>query len=149
MRGSLVVLSAADRLTTLLQSWVANPDNDAEWTGVHEGRIGLRVAQRARDYTTIWFDVGQRTVGVEAFLLPAPPHNRAAVHEYCLNRNRISWPAYIARNQQGDLFVMARHPVDTLDVETIEGLVGAVYETIELAFPTLLQIGFIGREKTS
>ena len=109
----------------------------------------LRVAQRARDYTTIWFDVGQRTVGVEAFLIPAPHQNPAAVHEYCLNRNRTSWPAYIARDRQGDLYVMARHPVDALDDKVIEELVGAVYETVELAFPTLLQIGFTGREKSS
>ena len=149
MTGSPVPARAADRLTAVLQSWVNDPDNDAEWTGVHEGRIGLRVAQRVRDYTTIWFDVGQLTVGVEAFLLPTPPHNPAAVHEYCLSRNRTSWPAYIGRDPQGDLYVMARHPVATLDSNVIENLVGAVYETVELTFPTLLQIEFAGREKTS
>ena len=140
--------SPAEYLIAVLESWVNDPENDAEWTGVHEGKIGLRVAQRARDYTTIWFDVGQRTVGVEAFLLPVPPHNSAAAHEYCLNRNRTSWPAYIARDRQGDLYVMARHAIAGLDVESIENLVGAVYETVELTFPTLLQIGFAGREKT-
>ncbi len=149
MKGSPVAASPFEDLATLLQAWVANPDNDAEWTGIHEGKIGLRVAQQARDYTTVWFDVGQRTVGVEAFLLPAPAHNRAAIHEYCLNRNRTSWPVYIARDRQGDLYVMARHPVAQLDERLIEDLVGAVYETVELAFPTLLKIGRAGREKTS
>lgn len=144
-----MVHSTTDLLVAVLESWVADADSDAEWTGVHEGKVGLRIAQRARDYTTIWFDVGQRTVGVEAFLLPDPPHNRGAVYEYCLNRNRCSWPAYIARDRQGDLYVMARHPVAVLDATAIEDLVGAVYETVELAFPTLLQIGFGGREKSS
>lgn len=138
-----------ERLVATLDSWVADAENDAEWTGVHEGKLGLRIAQRARGYTTIWFDVGQRTVGVEAFLLPAPRQNRAAVYEYCLNRNRTSWPAYIARDRQGDLYVTARHPIAELDTKAIEDLVGAVYETVELAFPALLQIGFSGREKTS
>lgn len=144
-----MVPSTTELLVTVLESWVADTDSDAEWTGVHEGKVGLRIAQRARDYTTIWFDVGQRTVGIEAFLLPAPPHNRVAVYEYCLNRNRSSWPTYIARDRQGDLYVMARHPVAVLDAKAIEDLVGAVYETVELAFPTLLQIGFSGREKSS
>lgn len=139
----------AEHLASVLQSWVDDPENDAEWTGPHEGQIGVRIAQRARDYTTIWFEVGQRTVGLEAFLLPAPPRNQAAVHEYCLNRNRTSWPAYIARDRQGDLYVMARHPVASLDRAAIEDLVGAVYETVELAFPTLLRLGFAGREKSS
>ena len=141
--------NATERLVAVLESWVDDAENDAEWTGFHEGKVGLRVAQRARDYTTIWFEVGQRTVGIEAFLLPAPRHNFAAVYEYCLNRNRTSWPAYIARDRQGDLYVMARHPVATLDVKAVEDLVGAVYETVELAFPALLQMGFSGREKTS
>lgn len=141
--------NAAERLIAVLEAWVADDENDAEWTGVHEGKVGLRIAQRARDYTTIWFEVGQRTVGVEAYLLPAPRHNRTAAYEYCLNRNRTSWPAYIARDKQGDLYVLARHPVAELDTKAIEDLVGAVYETVELAFPALLQIGFTGREKSS
>ncbi len=149
MTGSPVAASDTERLVAVLESWVDDADNDAEWTGFHEGKVGLRVAQRARDYTTIWFEVGQRTVGVEAFLLPAPPHNHAAVYEYCLNRNRSSWPAYIARDRQGDLCVMARQPIAMLNTRGIEDLVGAIYETVELAFPALLQIGFSGREKTS
>ncbi len=140
--------AAADHLVAVLSSWVADAENDAEWTGIHEGKVGLRIAQRARDYTTIWFEVGQRTVGVEAFLVSAPQENRVAVYEYCLNRNRTSWPAYIGRDRQGDLYVMARHPVTEFDAKAIEDLVGAIYETVELAFPTLLQIAYRGREKS-
>jgi hypothetical protein len=44
---------------------------------------------------------------------------------------------------------LARHLAANLDRAAIEDLVGAVYETVELTFPTLLQMGFAGREKTS
>ena len=145
----MTVEEARELLTATLQAWVADPQNDCVWTGVHEGSIGLRAAQRTRDYSTMWFNVGSRTVGIETFLAPAPHQNEASVHRYCLARNRTSWPAYIARDRQGDLYVMARVDLDLFDVRAIEGLVGAVYELVDLAFPTVLELGFKKREKTS
>ena len=140
---------AFDLVMTTVKGWVADGENDAEWSGIHEGRIGLRVAQRVRDYTTMWFDIGERTIAVEAFLLPAPPADNDAALRYCLLRNRTSWPAYLALDHQGDIVVLARLPIESLDVASIETLAGAVYETVELTFPTLVALGFGKREKTS
>ena len=145
----MTVDEARALLTTTLEGWVADPQNDSVWTGVHEGSIGLRAAQRTRDYSTMWFTVGTRTVGIETFLVPAPHQNQASVHRYCLARNRTSWPAYIALDSQGDLYVMARTSLDLFDEAAIETLVGAVYELVDLAFPTVLELGFKKREKTS
>ena len=96
------------------QAWVEDTDSDAVWAGEYEGRWGLRMAQQCRDFTTIWFAVGERTVGYEAFLLPDPPHNRADAYRFCLSRNRTSWPAAISLDRQGDLIVSGRIPLDRL-----------------------------------
>ena len=131
---------AADLLDSTLESWVADPDNAAEWTGHHEGRTGLRVAQRVRDCSTLWFDVGERTVAVETYLMPCLQRSRAEAYRYCLARNRTSWPAYLALDRHGDLYVMARSDTAAFDVAAIELVVGAVYELVELAFPTLITL---------
>jgi len=131
--------------TTL--AWSVDPDNDVVWAGPFEGRWGIRVAQRARDFTTIWFDFGDLTVGLEAYLLPDPAHHHEEVYRYCLARNRSAWPASISLEHEGDLYVRTRVPLDDLTVEALDRAVGTIYETVELSFRTLVGLGF-AREKS-
>ena len=86
-------------VTTVTRAWVEDPDSAVVWSGEYEGRLGIRMSQQSRDYTTVWFDVGERTVGLEAYLLPAPPRNAAEVHRQALIRNWRSWPVWIATNR--------------------------------------------------
>lgn len=132
-------------VVTTTQGWLEDPESDVVWAGEHEGRWGIRMAQRCRDFTTIWFTIGERTVGYEAFLVPDPPDGRSDAYRYCLARNRTSWPARIALDSEGDLSVAGRIPLEQLSPVALDEAVGAVYETIELAFRPLLAIG---REKT-
>ncbi len=130
------------------ERWAADESSDVVWAGEYEGRRGIRMAQMCRDFTTVWFDVGERTVGFEAYVMPQPPHADAAFYRYCMARNWRSWPAHLAIDDRGDLFAIGRIPLATLSEETLDGVVGAVYELIELAFRTLLRIGFQLREKS-
>ena len=139
---------ARDLVVATATVWADDPATDVVWAGVFEGRPGLRMAQRVRDFTTVWFDVGDRTVRFEAFLLTAPPHAPEAAYRFCLARNWRSWPASIALDRHGDLFVLGRIPLDGLDVEALDMAVGAVHETVELAFRPLLRMSFTSREKT-
>jgi Putative bacterial sensory transduction regulator len=122
--------------------WEADPASDVVWSGEHEGRVGVRIAQRTRDFTTVWFDVGERTVGFEAFVLPAPPSGAAEVYRICLSRNARSWPAHLALDRDGDISAVGRIPLEVLSAETLDGALGAVYELIELTFRPLLRAGF-------
>lgn len=130
------------------QAWVRDDESDVVWAGSYEGRWGIRMAQRCRDFTTIWFTIGQRTVGYEAFLLPEPPRNRADAFRLCLARNQTSWPVAIALDRQGDLSVSGRIPLESLTAAALDQAVGSVYEIVELTFRPLLEIGFAGREKS-
>jgi Putative bacterial sensory transduction regulator len=129
-------------LESITTQWVADPDSDVVWAGDHEGRWGIRMAQRTRDFTTMWFDVGERTIGFEAYLLPEPPHGRAAVYRLCLARNWSAWPAAIAIDRSGDLYVTGRISLSDVDGESIDRAVGAVYEAVELTFRTIVELGF-------
>ena len=131
-----------------VQGWVDDPKGDAEWAGEHDGRWGVRVRQSVREATTIWFDVGPRTVGLEAYLLPRPPHESAEVYRICLSRNYRSWPAVIALDDRGDIYVMARVSTSHLRAADLDRGVGAIYETVELSFRPLVRAGFGSREKT-
>lgn len=129
------------------EAWLVDEESDVVWAGEFEGRWGIRLVQRCRDFTTMWFTVGERTVGYEAYLLPEPPHRRDEVFRLCLVRNHRSWPAAISMDRQGDLYVGGRIALAAMSPAALDEAVGAVYETIELSFSQLVSIGFMRREK--
>jgi len=140
--------AARDLLEQITLAWVTDPDSDAVWAGDYEGRWGLRLQQQTREATTIWFDVGEVTIGFEAYLLPGPPDQQAAVYRECLRRNLTAWPATIALDSEGDLYIVGRIPIAQLDSADIDRAVGAVYELVDLAFRSLIRTGFASREKS-
>lgn len=126
-----------------------DPASDIVWAGTHEGRPGVRVRQTVREATTIWFDVGERTVRFEAYLLPRPAHNEAAVYRHCLVRAYRAWPATLGIGPDGDLFILGRIPLGALDEVRLDEAIAAVYEVVEMSFLQLLELGFRPRENSS
>lgn len=139
---------AHELLERVTLRWVADPRSDVEWAGPFENRWGIRLVQRVRDKTTMWFDVGDLTVGYEAYLLPDPPLGKEAVYRYCLARNATAWPSSISVDRDGDLYVRGRIPLAEFDEEALDRAVGSVYEIVELSFRTLVRLGFSPREKS-
>lgn len=138
-------MTAADARRLLVDTttaWVDDTATDIVWAGEFEGRWGIRMAQQCRDFTTVWFTVGDLTVRFDAYLLPMPPHRREDVLRFCLIRNWASWPAALAIDREGDLMVTGRVPSPGLDVDDLDRCVGAVYETVELSFRPLVEMGF-------
>ncbi len=138
-----------DLLRAVTIGWAEDPDSDVVWAGEHEGRWGIRMAQQTRDFTTIWFNVGEITIGYEAYLLPPPRRNRAAVMEQCLKRNHRSWPSFIAADDKGELYIRGRIPVTHITSDDIETAVGSVYQLVDLAFRPLLVLGYIPAADTT
>lgn len=141
-------MTPAELLRAVTTAWATDADSDVVWAGEYDGRWGIRMAQQTRDFTTVWFDVGEITIGFEAYLLPPPRHDEAAVLAQCLKRNHRSWPAYIAADDRGELYIRGRIPVAHLTTDDIETAVGSTYQLVEIAFKPLLQLGYLPREKT-
>lgn len=135
-----------ERVTT---AWRDDPSSSVVWVGRHEGRWGLRMHHEVREATTIWFDVGDLTVALEAYLLPAPLVSRGEVYRIALARNRRSWPATVYVDARGDLFIGGRIPLTDLSEKRIDEAVGGVYELVEISFRALLRAGYSPREKSS
>ena len=134
--------AARDLLKRVSAAWVDDPDSDVVWAGTHEGRWGVRMRQQAREATTTWFDVGDHTVGFEAYLLPKPSHHAAEVYRHCLARNHRAWPATIVIDRRGDLTIVGRIPLAAFDDELLEQALAAVYEVVELSFRRLIATGY-------
>lgn len=141
-------IAALDLLVAVTSDWVEDEESDVVWAGSHEGRWGIRMAQQVRDFTTVWFEVGDLTLAAEAYLLPAPRFNADEVYRLCLARNWSSWPVAIAIDRQGEIYIRGRMPLDVVSEASIDQLVGAIYEQVELSFRPLVDAGFRAREKS-
>lgn len=134
---------AWDLLRSVSQAWVDDESSDVVFAGEHEGRLAVRVAQEARDFTTIWFDVGDLTVGYEAYVLPNPPHGRLEVYRQLLRRNERLWRVHFATDKEGDVFLFGRVTLDELSPKILDEVLGAIYEAVELSFRALVEAGFV------
>lgn len=139
---------AAELVEDLTREWLADAESAVEWAGAHESKWGIRLRQEAREATTIWFSIGDRTVGYEAYLLPKPRYRSEEVYRQCLARNHRSWPASISVDDRGDLIIRGRIPLSDLSRRRLDEAVGAVFELVELSFRSLARAGFVPREKT-
>ncbi|MBT8213839.1 MAG: YbjN domain-containing protein [Acidimicrobiia bacterium] len=124
-----------------------DPSSDIVWAGRHEHRWGLRMAQRCRDFTTVWFDAGQRTVRFEAYVIGRPPSAAAEVYRQCLARNRETLFARFALDPDGDLVLCGRVPNDLVTPIVIDTVIGEVYQLVEVAFRPMVRA--MGREKNA
>lgn len=125
-----------------IQSWVDDPDSTVEYAELLEDRWAVRMAQQARDFTTVWFWVGDRTVRYEAYVLPAPPSNTAEVYRQLLFRNQRGWRVHFSIDREGGIYLQGRTAIEHVTSEELEYALGEIYEAIELAFRPLLRSGF-------
>jgi hypothetical protein len=140
-RADVAALVAA-----VTDAWADDPDSDVVWAGDHEGRRGVRMRQTVRDFTTVWFVVGDRTVSIEAYVLPAPPSNRSEVFRQCLVRNAATRRVHFALDADASIVLVGRIPVQEVGPTELELVLGEVYELVEVGFPPLVRAAF-GREK--
>ena len=100
------------------------------------------MAQQTRDFTTVWVEPGERTVGFEAYVLPPPPAERVEVFRQMLFRNHTAWRVHFSVDRNQEIYLRGRIPVAVADEETLQYVFGEIYQLIELAFRPLLDAGY-------
>lgn len=135
-------------LAERIRLWLEDPESSVEYTEELEGRIAVRMRQQARDATTVWFDVGERSLRFEAYFMPAPLHAEE-VHRQALVRNMTSWRSFFAVDGEGALVLRGRIAADRVTLEELDFVLGEIYETVEIAFRPMVRAGFPAREKTT
>ena len=141
------VAEMRDVLVERIGLWLEDPDSSVEYAEEVEGRWAVRMRQGVRDATTVWFDVGERSLWFEAYVLPAPPV-AAEVHRQALTRNRSAWRAFFALDEEEAVVIRGRIAADRVTLEELDRALGEVYEMVELAFRPMVRAGFESRENS-
>lgn len=136
-----------DLLEERIRLWLEDEEGSVEYAEEVEGRWAVRMRQQARDATTVWFDVGERSLEFEAYVLPEP-QAPAEVHRQAMLRNARSWRCFFALDRENAIVLRGRLAADRVTLDELDRVLGEVYETIELAFRPMVRAGFPGREKT-
>lgn len=135
-------------LDEVSERWLADPEADVVWVGDHEGRRGVRVRLGTGDPSTVWFRVGERTLQLEAFILPSPPvGRREEVFRRALAYNTAGRRLHLALDRRGDVVLVGRIPLGEANEQELELLLGEAHEALEVVRPALARVAF-GREKT-
>lgn len=112
--------------------------------GAHGGLPGLIVAlpgERRLKTNTI-LSIGEHSVRVEAFVCRKPDENHEGVYKFLLKRNRRLYGVAYTLDNVGDIYLVGRMALASVDAAEIDRVLGQVLEAVDNDFNTLLELGF-------
>jgi hypothetical protein len=139
---------SARRLNETIQSW------SEQWSGsllgiehqpVPDDRGHfhwlIRLKGDEKDVITLWFSLRQRSVHVETELMPAPEENREALLRFLLVRNAELREVHFAIGPEEGIYLMTQIPMNEIDVDRLDELVGATVTYVDEIYPTAMTMG--------
>jgi Putative bacterial sensory transduction regulator len=112
--------------------------------GAHGGQPGLIVelpGERKLKTNTI-LSIGEHSVRVEAFVCRKPDENHQGVYRFLLRRNRRLYGVAYTLDNVGDIYLVGRMSLASVDADEIDRVLGQVLEAVDADFNTLLELGF-------
>lgn len=126
-------------LTARINAWLDDPESDVEYSEELEGRWAVRMKQRTRDATTVWFHPRERSLEYEAYVLPVPD-GAAAIYQFALAKNQRAWRVFFAIDGEGGLVLRGRLAAARVTHEELDLVLGEIYESVEVSFRPLIQM---------
>jgi hypothetical protein len=102
----------------------------------------VRLRGEEKEHITVWLTLGQRTLKYEAYVMPAPQENVAAVYEMALRRNEKLVGAHFAIGIEDALFLRGELPFVAVCADEVDRIVGSIYAYAEQSFPAMIRLGF-------
>ncbi|HWF29753.1 MAG TPA: YbjN domain-containing protein [Mycobacterium sp.] len=116
----------------------------SEFPGAHGGLPGLVVelpGERRLKTNTI-LSIGEHSVRIEAFVCRKPDENHEGVYRFLLKRNRRLYGVAYTLDNVGDIYLVGRMSLASVDADEIDRVLGQVLEAVDSDFNRLLELGF-------
>lgn len=114
-------------------------------TASGDPRWYVRMRGEAKEFTTVWLTLGQRTLRYETYVMPAPEENAEMLYENLLRRNERLVGAHFSIGIEDAVFLRGELLVDDVDAEQLDRVLGTLFAAVEESFGTLIRIGFASR----
>jgi hypothetical protein len=86
--------------------------------------------------------VGDHSLSINAFVIRKPDENEAAAHHWCMSKNAAMYGVAYAINELGDIYLVGRLPLDAVNPQELDRILGSVLQYSDAAFNPLLELGF-------
>ena len=113
--------------------------------GPEEHRWYVRMQGVEKEFTTVWLTLGQRTLRYETYVMPAPEENAQALWENLLRRNEKLVGAHFSIGVEDAVFLRGELPFSSVTEDEVDRILGTLWSTVELVFPSIIRIGFASR----
>lgn len=114
-------------------------------TAFGEPRWYVRMIGEEKDFTTVWFTLGQRTLRYETYVMPAPEEHRSEVMEFVLRRNDQLVGAHFSIGAEDALYLRGEVPDVAVTSDELDRILGTIYTTVEANFRPLLRLAFASK----
>ena len=114
-----------------------DPDTPRRWF--------VRMRGEAKEITTVWLTLGQRTLRYETYVMPAPEENHAQLYEQLLRRNERLVGAHFSIGIEDAVFLRGELALAALTDDELDRVVGSLYAFVEQCFPSAIRVGFASR----
>ena len=86
--------------------------------------------------------IGDHSLSINAFVIRKPDENEAAVYHWCMSKNASMYGLAYAINELGDIYLVGRLPLDAVNPQELDRVLGSVLQYSDSAFNPLLELGF-------
>ena len=105
----------------------------------------VRMRGETRDFTTVWFALGQRTLRFETYVIPAPVARAGEVYEHLLRANRrlvgVSYALGDPATAEGGVILCGSLADSAVSRAELDRVIGTMYAEVERSFRALLAMG--------
>lgn len=121
---------------------VAAVDRDPQ----RAGRWFVRVTGDQKDVFTIRFELRQRTLWYETYVMPAPEENHAEFYAHLLRRNKGLYGAAFVIGEEDAVFLQGQLDNALVsDEDELDRVLGSLYVWVEQFFRPALRIGYASK----
>lgn len=140
------------RLERFIENWLdeqltSNPAVASVERDLSEsGRWFVRLAGEDKDFSTVRFELGQRTLYFETYVMPWPIENEAQFFANLLRRNHKMYGAKFSVGAEDGIFLEGHLDNSLIEAgEELDRVLGSIYVWVEQYFQPALRIGFASK----
>ncbi len=133
------------RASALIDGWLARlPEENPAVLAVEAdaNRRFVRLRGDEKGVFTVWLLIGQRTLHHETFMMPAPAENEGELAMHLLRRNHSLRGLAFTIGAEDAIYLEGRVPLDGLDDDLLDEVIGMHYEAVERCFRPAMRIGY-------
>ena len=124
----------------VIEDFLTSHDLDFDKQGENTFMVTLPGEKKLQTHCALV--VGDHSLSINAFVIRKPDTHEDAVHKWCMTKNASMYGIAFAINELGDIYLVGRQPLDAVNAQEIDRLIGSVLQYSDSSFNPLLELGF-------